>query len=322
MSPILTNLASVNTSAHRAASTKETLEEKSPLPFLKWAGGKRKLAPIIASAIPASTSSRTNHFYEPFIGGGALSFYLGNPLLEQYITGKRLHINDMNPDLVTTYKVVRDDLGSLLRELKVFNELNNADAFYDIRSTIYEDPIQIAARFIYLNKTCFNGLWRVNSKGEFNVPFGRYRNPRILDPENLTKCSERLQGARITFGSYRDAVEGAKKGDLVYFDPPYIPISKTAAFSQYAKADFTLQDQQELSDCIYDLNKRGVKVILSNSDTRLTRNIFGPVLKLHQISVARTISSSASTRMPVHEVIGVNFKLPTDSLLHDYRIVN
>ncbi len=294
---------------------------KSPLPFLKWAGGKRKLAPMIIEAFPKSFEPATNKFYEPFVGGGALTFALGNKDAEFYLPGKQIHISDMNPDLVNTYKVIRDKVDLLILELRKFEKLNDSESFYRIRSTVYENEIKRAARFIYLNKTCFNGLWRVNSHGEFNVPFGRYKNPNILDRENLILCHERLQGAKISLGSFDEITLKSEKGDLVYFDPPYIPLTKTAAFSQYAKEDFGIKEQEALNKSIKALTKRGVRVILSNSDTRLTREIFGESLTLRQISVARTISANAATRKPVYEVIGTNYVPPKNSMLSSLKVV-
>ena len=294
---------------------------KSPLPFLKWAGGKRKLAPIIIEAFPKNFDPAINKFYEPFVGGGALTFALGNKESELFVPGKNIHISDMNPDLINTYKVIRDDLDALIAELRKFEKLNDSDSFYRIRAAKYEGNAKQAARFIYLNKTCFNGLWRVNSSGAFNVPFGRYKNPNILDRDNLILCHERLQGAKISLGSFDEISLKSAKGDVVYFDPPYIPLTKTAAFSQYAKEDFGLLDQERLSKTIRELGKKGVKVILSNSDTRLTRDIFSGTLVLRQISVARTISANASTRKAVHEVIGTNYNPPRDSILSSLKVV-
>ena len=265
---------------------------------------------------------KKNKFFEPFLGGGALTFALGNQLGDLYVPGRNLHLNDSNPDLVNTYKVVRDEVGSLISELKKFQKLNNPDAFYEIRGTIYTDEIQQAARFIYLNKTCFNGLWRVNSKGRFNVPFGGYKNPNILDIPNLELCSDRLKNSKISHSNFTKAVAKASKGDVVYFDPPYIPLTKTAAFSQYAKEDFGLRDQELLAETVKELSSRGVRVLLSNSDTPLTREIFGDHLKLRQVLVARNISANAATRKSVHEVIGTNYRVPKDVDLQLLKILN
>lgn len=285
-------------------------ESKAPGPFLKWAGGKRRLANLLISAFPEDFDPKRNKFFEPFLGGGALTFALGNRQSEVYVPGRNLHLNDTNPDLVNAYKIIRDDVGSVISELKKFQKLNDAESFYAIRASSYNDQVQQAARFIYLNKTCFNGLWRVNSKGEFNVPFGRYKNPNILDVQNLQLCSDRLKNAKITHSSFIKAVSKASEGDVVYFDPPYIPLTKTAAFSQYSKEDFGIEDQEQLAETVGELTSKGVRVLLSNSDTPLTRKIFGKNLKLRQVLVARTISANASTRKSVHEVIGTNYRLP------------
>jgi DNA adenine methylase len=210
----------------------------------------------------------------------------------------------------------------LIKELRKYQKLNDSESFYEIRAARYENEVRRAARFIYLNKTCFNGLWRVNSSGAFNVPFGRYKNPNILDEENLLLCSSRLKNAKISLSPFSKAVMSARKGDLVYFDPPYIPLTKTAAFSQYAKEDFGLKDQEELASVIKVLTAKGVRVILSNSDTKLTREIFGKYLRLRQILVARTISAKATTRQSVNEVIGTNYAIPTSSSLNNYKLLN
>jgi DNA adenine methylase len=304
-----------NTSGH-------TIHAKAPGPFLKWAGGKRRLAHLLVTAFPEDFDPKSSRFFEPFLGGGALTFALGNRQSDLYIPGRNLRLNDTNPDLVNAYKVIRDDVGSLISELKKFQKLNNAESFYEIRATSYTDEIQQAARFIYLNKTCFNGLWRVNSKGEFNVPFGRYANPNILDILNLELCSDRLQKAKISNSCFAKAVSKASEGDVVYFDPPYIPLTKTAAFSQYAKEDFGIKDQELLAHTVGELTSKGVRVLLSNSDTPLTRQIFGKQLKLRQVLVARTISAKASTRKSVYEVIGTNYRLPKDVDLQLLKTLN
>ncbi len=297
-------------------------DDKSPLPFLKWAGGKRKLTPILIGAFPSTFEPKVNRFFEPFLGGGALTFALGNPNAVPFVPGKNLYLNDLNPDLINTYKIIRDDVDSLIKELVKFEKLNDSDSFYRIRSMHFGDNVKQAARFIYLNKTCFNGLWRVNSKGEFNVPFGRYKNPRILDRDNLFLCHERLQKAKISLSSFGSIITKVKSGDVVYFDPPYIPLTKTAAFSQYAKEDFGLENQRELANLIRELGRMKVNVILSNSDTPITREIFGTSLHLRQILVARTISAKGSTRKAVNEVIGTNFTVPRESLLSSLKPIN
>jgi DNA adenine methylase len=195
-----------------------------------------------------------------------------------------------------------DLLDALSRDL-------SKDAYLRIRSEIPSTDLERAARFIYLNKTGFNGLWRVNSKGLYNVPWGQLKSPTLYDRDNLLKVSERLQGAVITHTDYRNALEEVKQGDLVYLDPPYIPLNLSSSFSKYAKDDFTIENQMELSSQISDLTERSAAVILSNSDTPETREIFGPNLNLFQIDAARAISAKASSRGTVKEIIAVNFEL-------------
>lgn len=293
-----------------------------PQPFLRWAGGKRKLVESLIRSFPSSFANSKNDFYEPFVGGGALMLALGNKNLPVFVSGKRLLINDSNPDLVTTYITIRDEVEPLVKKLEILARDVSKKAFLRIRADQPRDDVSRAARFIYLNKTCFNGLWRVNSKGEFNVPWGKLKNPRILDSENLWAVHARLQGARISKGPYQSALESSRKGDLVYLDPPYIPLSASSSFSKYAKEDFGILDQYALAGVIDGLTARGVSVILSNSDTPLTRKIFGDSLALHQIAVQRTISAKASSRKPVNEIIGTNFPTTSSSHLRNLKIVS
>lgn len=279
-------------------------------PFLRWAGGKRKLAELISGCIPEQvTINPSFHLYEPFVGGGAVMLHLGTRNNSIYVPGSRLHINDMNPDLVMAYVAIQNQVSELMDLLDALSRDLSKDAYLRIRSEIPNTNLERAARFIYLNKTGFNGLWRVNSKGLYNVPWGQLKSPTLYDRENLLKVSERLQGAVITHTDYRNALEEVKQGDLVYLDPPYIPLNLSSSFSKYAKDDFTIENQVELSSQISDLTKRSAAVILSNSDTPETREIFGPNLNLFQIDAARAISAKASSRGTVKEIIAVNFEL-------------
>jgi DNA adenine methylase len=243
------------------------------------------------------------------VGGGAVMLHLGAQSNSIYVPGSRLHINDMNPDLVMAYVAIQNKVGELMDLLDVLSRDLSKDAYLRIRSEIPSTDLERAARFIYLNKTGFNGLWRVNSKGLYNVPWGQLKSPTLYDRDNLLKVSERLQGAVITHTDYRNALKEAKQGDLVYLDPPYIPLNLSSSFSKYAKDDFTIENQVELSSQISDLTKRSAAVILSNSDTPETREIFGPNLNLFQIDAARAISAKASSRGTVKEIIAVNFEL-------------
>lgn len=249
-------------------------------------------------------------------------FALGNPDSDLHIPGTNLFINDMNPELTNTYEVIRDNVTSLIRELEILSKKINEKTFYEIRANVPRGKVARAARFIYLNKTCFNGLWRVNSKGEFNVPFGKSKEPSLFIEENLRACSTRLKGATITNLSFEKSVAKARKGDLVYFDPPYIPLSASASFSSYAKEGFGIDDQKLLAETIDKLNAKGVYVLLSNSDTPLTRKIFKKSLTLRRVLMSRSISSSGSTRKPVFEVLGMNYAHLRDSAMGKLDLIS
>lgn len=306
----------------RLESSKQIAEPTLPKPFLRWAGGKRRLADTLIESIPHSFDPKVNCYFEPFMGGGALAFALGDREQKVYISGKNLYLNDSNPDLVITYQVVKSDLDSLIRILSRLARDTSKGAYESIRGSNPKAHVNRAARFIYLNKTCFNGLWRVNSKGEFNVPWGKLKNPMIFDEENLRACSIRLKGAHITRGDFFKAAAKANKGDLIYFDPPYLPLTASANFSKYSKDDFTVEDHQRLASLIESLVKRGVHVILSNSDTVLSRKLFGAILNLRQISMNRSISAAANSRKPVMEILGTSFPISGDSALTAFKEIN
>ncbi len=247
---------------------------------------------------------------------------LGDISSPVYVAGSHLFINDINPDLILTYKAIQKNPASLMRELDRIAKKKDETEYYKIREWNPTGSIQRAARFVYLNKTCFNGLWRVNSSGQFNVPFGKLKNPLIYDRANILSISNRLKGATITNLPFANAVDRAKAGDLVYFDPPYIPLTASSSFAQYAKDGFGLMDQYALAGVIEGLSNRGINVILSNSDTKETREIFGPILSLHQISAPRSISANSSSRGDVKEVLGLNFKINSKSELRHLRVVS
>ena len=295
---------------------------KAPQPFLRWAGGKRRLTSLLIQAFPQDFKPEVNRYFEPFVGGGALMFATGNKSAELFIPGKHIFINDSNPDLVTTYKVIKNQLPELLSELEKISQNLSKEEFERIRSSTPTSNVTRAARFIYLNKTCFNGLWRVNSSGHFNVPWGKLKNPLIFDQANLEACRKRLSGSHITAGKFSEAVASAKKNDLVYFDPPYLPISRSASFSQYAKDNFGVSDHEELAETINRLTKKGVHVILSNSDTPETRRIFGKTLTLRQIMMNRSISAAAHARTQVSEVLGTNYTLKRGTEISNLRLIS
>ena len=226
-----------------------------------------------------------------------------------YVPGSRLHISDMNPDLVMAYRAIQSQVVALMGLLDELSKDLSKDAYLRIRSEIPNSDLERAARFIYLNKTGFNGLWRVNNKGLYNVPWGQLKSPTLYDRDNLFEVSQRLENAEITHTDYRTALKEVRQGDLVYLDPPYIPLNLSSSFSKYAKDDFTIENQKELSSQISDLTNRSSVVILSNSDTPETREIFGSSMHLFQIDASRAISAKASSRGTVKEIIAVNFEL-------------
>jgi DNA adenine methylase len=280
------------------------LEEK-PKPFVKWVGGKRQLLKQfkdLALYPPEHFNPDKNHYFEPFVGGGAVFFDL---------LPTRAYLSDMNFDLVTTYNVIKTDVESLISSLN--KHVYEKQYFLNVRSQKVSDLslIEIASRFIYLNRTCFNGMYRVNSKGQFNVPFGRYDKPLICDAKNLLKVSKTLQNIKIVHNDYKEVLKRAKKGDFVYFDPPYHPLTKTASFTSYTKEDFNEDDQIELRDTYITLHKRGCFVMLSNSNSDFINRIYSELIPkgitIHKVNAGRAINSNASKRGKITEVIVTNY---------------
>jgi DNA adenine methylase len=265
-------------------------------PFLKWAGGKSQLLEQYAPFFP----QQYNFYFEPFLGGGAVFFYL-EP--EKAILG------DSNKDLIQCYKVVRDNVKELIELLK-FHKKNHSKQYYEKIKKEYNAKtltnIERAAAFIYLNKTCFNGLYRVNSKGEFNVPFGRYKNPQIFDEENLLEASRLLKKAQLYDGDFSIILNYARKGDFIYFDPPYYPVSKTSNFTSYTPEKFLEEEQRRLAECFRELDKRGCKIMLSNSDTPFIRNLYKNY-RIEKVIANRFISCVGKKRGPITEVVILNY---------------
>ncbi len=272
-----------------------------PRPIVKWAGGKAQLLQELEDNLPASFGT----YYEPFFGGGALFFHLSAKGVV-----RRAILSDLNRDLMNLYTVVRDNVGDLITELASGKYKNERDVYYKIRGEEPTDPIKRAARFIYLNKTCYNGLYRVNAAGKFNVPFGRYRNPKILDAENLRAASQALQRARLLISDFEDAVRSAKAGDLVYFDPPYDPVSDTADFTSYTERGFGTEEQKRLARVFRELDERGCFVLESNSSTEFITRLYSDY-HIVQVFAKRAISSDASTRGPIQELIIRNYEITT-----------
>lgn len=269
-------------------------------PFLKWAGGKRQLLPQIKPYIPEIGE---NTYFEPFLGAGAMLFS---------IQPHNAIVNDINSELYNVYKVIADEqlFEELIEDLR--SHVNESECFYEIRaldrSEDYQNlsPVKKASRFIFLNKTCFNGLYRVNSKGQFNVPFGKYKKPEIVNEAVLREVHQFLNQSNITFlnGDFKAAVKEAKSGDFVYFDPPYDPVSQTSSFTSYAQEGFGKAEQYELRDVFKQLNDRGCKVLLSNSDTPFIREIYEG-FNIVTVQANRAINSKAEGRGKINEVLVV-----------------
>lgn len=294
-------------------------------PFLKWAGGKRQLINEIEKNLPKqiSRSKVIDIYIEPFVGGGALLFHL----LSNYTVNKCI-INDINRDLILTYTVVKQYPDELIKKLRIienefislpeeekplyfynnlrlpFNELKVSDISIDKKNNI-----QKVALLIALNKTCFNGLYRQNSKGGFNVPFGRYKNPKILNEENIINCSKLLQNTEILCGGYEEIEIPKETKAFIYFDPPYRPLSKTSGFTKYSKEDFNDDDQKKLASYYNRLSKQGHFLLLSNSDPKnqdINDNFFDDLYKdfnIQRVSAKRFINADSSKRGSVNELM-------------------
>jgi DNA adenine methylase len=260
-----------------------------PRPFLKWAGGKGQLLGEILRRFPQTF----RRYHEPFLGGGAVFFGL---------TPSRATISDINHELVDTYSAIKDDVEAVITALQ--RHRASEEYFYKVRAQPAEGltAVASAARTIFLNRTCYNGLYRVNRRGEFNVPFGRYDNPTICDPENLRLASLAMHSVEIRHESAFDIGKRVQTGDLVYFDPPYDPISATASFTAYARFVFGKDEQAQLAEVFRKLAERGVSVVLSNSDTPFIRELYKD-FKIDTVYARRAINSRADRRGHVAEVI-------------------
>tara|TARA_B100000575_G_scaffold285310_1_gene280440 strand:- start:961 stop:1770 length:810 start_codon:yes stop_codon:yes gene_type:complete len=259
-------------------------------PFLKWAGGKRQLLPFLREHLPVEFGT----YHEPFIGGGALFF---DTAPEQAV------IADYNLRLVRTYRAVRDNPDAVIERLK--NYPNDKEFFLALRAQDIDcaSDDELAAWMIYLNRTGFNGLYRVNRKGGFNVPFGRYKNPKICDADNLYGVAKRLESVEILHADFRSVEDRARPGDFVYFDPPYVPASNTASFTAYTKNGFGLDDQAELRDLARRLKDKGVAVLLSNSSVPEVHALYAEGFETIEIFANRAINCNAAKRGKVAEAL-------------------
>jgi DNA adenine methylase len=269
---------------------------------LKWAGGKGQLLPALTARLPA----RFRRYHEPFVGGGALFFHLWN----SGRLGDGAVLSDFNPELIDCYTAVRDHVEALtayLLELKP--RFSDRDFFYAIRSWdrepgFAERPlVERAARTIFLNRTCYNGLYRLNNKRQFNAPFGYYKNPLIVDPENMREVSRALQHVELRVGDFAAVLERAEPGDLVYFDPPYVPVSATASFTHYTHQGFAEAEQRRLATVFSALADRGCYAMLSNSYTELARALYAGQPLHESILASRKINCDGKKRGTVEELI-------------------
>ena len=262
-------------------------------PFLKWAGGKGRLLSQYEPFFPPSFAT----YYEPFLGGGAVFFHLAE-------RSQRAVLGDINPELVNVYRCVRDHPAELITRLANHKRLHSPDYYYRVRQQHQlANPLARAARLIYLNKTCYNGLYRENSQGQFNVPVGSYKNPAICDPDLLWSASVALQGAEIAEFSFAEILKWPLTSqDFVYFDPPYHPLSSTSNFTSYSRFGFGPSHQEQLAQVFRKLVKQGVKVMLSNSDCEFIRNLYQG-FTIHTIQAARMINSHAGRRGKISELL-------------------
>ncbi len=269
----------------------------NPHPFLKWAGGKRQLIPQMKNYFPKSF----NKYIEPFVGGGAIFFYM---LPEKAI------LIDINEELINCFKVIKHKVEELIDLLK--NHKNEKEYYYQIRNLdrnpeVYKklSDVEKASRTIYLNRCCYNGLYRVNSKGQFNVPFGRYKNPNFCDEKNLEAVSSALKNVNVLRGSFEVCLDYAEKDDFIYFDPPYQPISQTSSFTSYTKENFGIESQRKLFSVFKSLDNRGCKLLLSNSYNDFILDLFNDY-QIILLNAKRAINSNATKRGIIKEVLVLN----------------
>lgn len=277
------------------------MEEIKTKPLLKWAGGKRQLLPTLIKRMPECY----NTYFEPFLGGGALLFAL---------QPKTAYVNDLNSELINMYLVVKNKPQELFIELEKHEKNHGHDYFYEIRNLDRTDEfstktdVELAARTIYLNHTCFNGLYRVNRKGYFNTPLGKYKKPNILDKENITSVHKYFNGNNVNLynDDYKKILKKVKQNDFVYLDPPYDPISKTESFTGYTSVGFSRHDQIKLKEECDRLNSIGAFFMVSNSNTKFIKELYKDY-KIIVIPAKRCINSKGNKRKNSTEVIIINY---------------
>ena len=292
-------------------------------PFIKWVGGKGQLLSEINKLYPVELGKNINKYAEIFLGGGAVLF----DILSKYKLDE-VYISDKNLELINTYKSIRDNVDILIKSLKEMEEQyipldneNRKDYYYKKREEYNSlkinsevNNIEKAVLFIFLNKTCFNGLYRVNKKGEFNVPMGAYKKPKICDEENLKNVSLTLRNVKIVYADYRKSEKFIDDKTFVYIDPPYRPLNITSSFTSYTENDFNDKEQIELAEYINVLNKKGAKIVISNSDPKnndIDDNFFDKLYKnynINRVKATRMLNSNASLRGAINELLITNYK--------------
>jgi len=280
----------------------KTATKQKVKPFLKWVGGKRQLLDEFSQIFPEHDEFEV--YYEPMVGGGAVFFHL---------QPSQAVINDTNEDLIRAYKTVRDDVERIIDLLKEYKRKHSEDFYYEIRDKFNEkkkdgrsSDVELSAMLIYMNRTGFNGLYRVNQRGEFNVPFGSYSNPTICNEDNLKAVSKILKDTEIMCADFKEGVKNTAKGDFVYFDPPYVPVSDTANFTEYNGGGFGEKDHRRLARVFADLDKKGTKVALSNSDTEFTKGLYSD-FNIHILKAKRSINCNGGDRGSINELLITNF---------------
>jgi DNA adenine methylase len=271
--------------------------------LVKWAGGKKQLLEQFKPLFP----NQIIRYFEPFVGGGAVAFYL----LKTHPEIKKIYLSDINKELIITYNVVKKNLNELIFSLKKHEKNHKRDPkkyYYKIRDLVLkkDDYVGIASRFIYLNRTCFNGIYRVNKNGKFNVPLGRYKNPGICQEKDLQEISNLLKKDDVKYSQFYKVLEKAKKGDFIYFDPPYYPLDGKPSFTTYTKNNFLEEDQRELVKVFRELDKRGCKVMLSNSDSNFIKELYHRY-DIQVVHATRMINCDATKRGKIKEIIIRNY---------------
>lgn len=269
----------------------------SKKPFIKWAGGKQRLLKYLLELMP----TKYNNYFEPFVGGGSLFFK---------VEPKKAYLVDYNKELINLYRVVKNNTYQLIENLKKYK--NNKEYYYEIRNLDRNgnysklSSIEKASRFIYLNKTCYNGLYRVNSKGEFNVPFGNYKRPKIVNEEVLISCAQALKNANLFYGDFEIIKNYVNENDFVYFDPPYMPISLSSSFVNYTNKGFDINDQKRLKKFFDYLTNKNIYCMLSNSYTNFITKLYRDY-HIHIVEAPRSINCKSKGRGKIKEVIITNY---------------